>query len=179
MRLLILLVANLLTACTSTPENPAAASATLTLRVPLTVPADAATMRLQYGQPVARHAVHEYDPFCVFEINSVSEAPQTVAPDTFRIVRIAQTIDTIATFDGAATRAVKVGLFDDVRPTFIYYKTLLRLRSDTQPGVRMLTCMSNQNLPGVYPFMRHLTLAEIRAALGANFELTLREGVSL
>jgi hypothetical protein len=29
-------------------------------------------------------------------------------------------------------------------------------------------------MPGVYPFMRHLTLREIRAALGADFRLEVR-----
>lgn len=177
--LVTVLATGLLAACASPPETPSAApAATLTLHTPLRIPAEAATVRLQEGHPVARQAVREHDPFCIFEIDSVSEAPQTVMPDTFRIVRIAQTIDTLAQAGGAA-QAVKAGLFDDVRPTFIYYKTLFRLRSDTQPGVRLLTCLSNQNLPGVYPFMRHLTLEEIRAALGTQFTLTLRAGVTL
>jgi len=144
----------------------------LVLLTALTIPPESATVRLQYGKPVARNAVREYDPFCVFEIDTVSDSPQTVHPDTFRVTRISETVDSIA--DAAAAlpypAAIKVSLFDDHRPSHIYYKTGFWLHSEKQAGVRMLTCMSNQNMPGVYPFMRHLTLQEMRAALGADFQ---------
>lgn len=137
-----------------------------------TIPPESATLRLQYGKPVASNAVQEYDPFCVLEINTVSDSPQTVHPDTFRVTRISHSISTIADASGLPYPApIKVGLSSDQRPTHIYYKTLFWLHSEQQPGVRLLTCMSNQNLPGVYPFMRHLTLREIREALGVDFLL--------
>jgi hypothetical protein len=64
-------------------------------------------------------------------------------------------------------------MFRDDRPSHIYYKTLFWLQSDKQ-AVRLLSCMSNQNVPGVYPFMRNLTLQEIRAALGPGFRLEVQ-----
>jgi hypothetical protein len=148
----------------------------LVLLTALTIPPESATLRLQYGKPVARNAVQEQDPFCVFEINTVSDSPQTVHPDTFRVTRIGHGIDTIADAASALPypAPIKVGLSNDHRPSHIYYKTLFWLHSEQQAGVRLLTCMSNQNLPGVYPFMRHLTLQEIRAALGADFRLELQ-----
>lgn len=142
-----------------------------------TIPPESATLRLQYGKPVARNAIQEYDPFCVFEVNTVSDSPQTVRPDTFRVTRIGHAIDTIAGASGLPYPApIKVGLSNSQRPTHIYYKTLFWLRSEQQPGVRLLTCMSNQNLPGVYPFMRHLSPQEIREALGADFRLEIPPG---
>ncbi len=154
----------------------------LDLLAALTIPPESASVRLQYGQPVARNGVREYDPFCVFEIDTVSDSPQTVAPDTFRITRVGHGIGTIA--DALASMSpvapmfplapMRVGLSDDDLPSHIYYKTLFWLRSERQPGVRLLACMSNQNVPGVYPFMRHLTLQEIREALGPGFRLEPR-----
>lgn len=164
----ILLLA--LTGCAHSPPSPTHAGQ-LSLLAPLVIPPASATVRLQYGKPVARNGVQVQDPFCVFEINTVSDGPQMVKPDTFRITRHSHAISSIAEAALPWPALTRVALFDDDRPTHIYYKTLFRLESALQPGVRLLTCMSNQNLPGVYPFMRHLTLDEIRGALGENFRL--------
>ncbi len=169
MRLIAL--ALLLAGCAGAPVN-GIEPGRLVLLTAQTIPPESATLRLQYGKPVARNAVQEYDPFCVFEINTVSDSPQTVHPDTFRVTKIGHSISTIADASSPPFPApIKVGLSNDQRPTHIYYKTLFWLHSEQQPKVRLLTCMSNQNLPGVYPFMRHLTLQEIREALGADFRL--------
>ncbi|MDO9224719.1 MAG: hypothetical protein Q8M09_03770 [Pseudomonadota bacterium] len=174
---LALLALLFLAACAGQPGASAPPErGRLVLLAALAIPAESASVRLQYGHPVARNGVREYDPFCVFEIDTVSDSPQTVRPDVFRITRIGHSIGGIA--DTVAAPPVfapmRVGLFDDDRPSHIYYKTLFWLHSETQPGARLLTCMSNQNMPGVYPFMRHLTLEEMRAALGADFRLEVR-----
>jgi len=172
---LIVLALLLLAGCAGAPSNGPDAGR-LVLLAAQTIPPESATLRLQYGKPVARNAVQEHDPFCVFEIDTVSDSPQTVHPDTIRVTRIGHSIGTIAdTASGLPyPTPSKVGLFNDDRPTHIYYKTLFWLHSEQQPGVRVLTCMSNQNTPGAYPFMRHLTLQEIREALGADFRLEIR-----
>jgi hypothetical protein len=159
----------LLAGCAGTPTNRPDAGR-LDLLAPLTIPPGEASVRLQYGKPVARYAVREYDPFCVFEINTLSDSPQTVRLDNFRITRVVQSIDTIATLP----HPTPVGSSSDDRPSNIYYKTLFTLQSEQQPGVRSLTCLSNQNMPGVFPFMRFLKLEEIRQALGQDFRLELR-----
>lgn len=174
MRLAVLILL-LLAGCAGAPTH-GIAPGRLILLTTLTIPPESATLRLQYGKAVARNAVQEYDPFCVFEINTVSDSPQTVQPDTFQVTRIGHSIDTIA--DAASglpyPAPIRVGQSDDHRPSNIYYKTLFWLHSEKQAGVRLLTCMSNQNAAGVYPFMRHLTLQEMRAALGADFRLELQ-----
>jgi len=170
-RMLIVLL--LLAGCAGIPGGAAAPEAgSLTLLQALTIPPASATLRLQYGQPVARNAVQEQDPFCVFEIETVSDSPQIVHPDTFRILRIGHSVDNIASLPYAVP--IRVGRGGDSMPSQIYYKTWFWLHSAQQPRVRLLTCMSNQYMPGVYPFMRHLTLPEMRAALGADFHLELR-----
>ncbi len=173
---LIALTLLLLAGCAGAPTNGIDHGRLVLLAVQ-SIPSESATLRLQYGKPVARNAVQEYDPFCVFEINTVSDSPQIVRPDTFRVTRTGHSISTIADASGLPyPTPIKVGLSNDHRPTHIYYKTLFWLHSEQQPGVRLLTCMSNQNLPGVYPFMRHLTLREIREALGADFRLEIPSG---
>ena len=172
MRLAVVILL-LLAGCAGAPTQGVDAGR-LVLLTPLTIPPESATVRLQYGQPVARNGVREYDPFCIFEINTISDSPQTVYPDTFRVTRISETVGAIAdTASGPDPAPIKVGMFRDDRPSHIYYKTLFWLQSEKQ-AVRLLSCMSNQNVPGVYPFMRNLTLQEIRAALGPGFRLELQ-----
>jgi len=175
----LVFLVSLLTACANTPISALPELGQLQLSQPLQIEANAATARLQYGDIVVRNAVQEHDPFCVFEIDTVSEQTQTVGPGIFSIVGISRSIETIAGLPmtsptsgslGWTTR--KVGFNDDDSPTHIYFKTRFRLH-DANQAVHALTCMSNQNAPGNANFMRHLTMAEIRGALGSWFTLKL------
>jgi hypothetical protein len=137
---------------------------TVRLNRPLTIPPDAATVRLQYGQIVPRNSVQEHDPFCVVELNSVSAEPQMLQPGRFEVWRVTRSVTPISS---AASPFVKVAyVVDDGDPTFLYYKTEFRLRDAAQPGLRGITCSWNQMAPGNRSLMRHLTLDEIRHALG-------------
>ena len=130
----------------------------------LTIPADSATVRLQHGRIVARNGVQEQDPFCVVELNTVSDAPQTLRPGRFAVQRVTRSVSTIA---AAASPYVKAGLgVDNSGPSFLYFKTEFRLRDAAQPSLRGMTCMWDQMAPGNRPLMRHLTLDEIRSAVG-------------
>ncbi len=172
---LVLLTA-LLTACANTPGVASPDLGTLQLRETLSIEPDAATVRLQYGRIVARNAVQEQDAFCVFELDTVRPETQIVQPGQFRIVAVSRSVETFAGMPvfpfSLQTRRVSFG--DDNGPTNIYFKTTFRLHDALQP-VRALTCMSNQAAPGNATFMRHLTLPEIRAALGAWFTLSLAQ----
>jgi hypothetical protein len=168
-----LLLIALLTGCASAPGSisdtgPARHQGRLVLNEALTIPPNAATVRLQYGRIVPMNGVQEQDPFCVFEIDTVAAGEQTVRPGRFAITRIGRSIETIA---GLTTlRRVRVGFGDDSGgPSFLYYKTTFQLNDATQP-VRALTCMSNQLMPGV-SIMRYLTPEEIRQALGGIITL--------
>ncbi len=176
------LLAVLLTACAHAPGPATTSLGTLQLRETLNIEPDAATVRLQYGRIVARNAVQEHDPFCVFEVDTVRPVIQSVPPGQFRIVAISRSVETIAGMPAALPifpapwRARRVAFSDDDSPTHIYFKTTFRLQDSqpiASPPVRALTCMSNQNAPGNASLMRHLTLAEIRGALGTWFTLNL------
>lgn len=173
LRPLGLLLAVLLSGCAATSNSPPASGhamsqGRLVLNQVLTIPANAASVRLQYGRVVAMNAVQEQDPFCIFEIETVAPGEQSVRPDSFDITRIFQSIETFAGMP--VFRPMRVGLGNDSDgPSQIYYKTTFRLRDDAQ-GARSLVCMSNQYMPGI-SIMRHLTQAEIRQALGRLFTL--------
>ncbi len=136
---------------------------TAQLNRPLTIEPGAATVRLQYGRIVPRNSVQEHDPFCVVELNTVSDRPQTLQPGRFEVLRVTRSVSHIAAAPSPFTGFAHVG---DDGPTFLYYITEFRLRDAAQADLRGMTCAWNQMAPGNRPLMRHLTLAEIQSALG-------------
>ena len=174
----LVLLAAALAACASPPPPGQTGIGTLQLRERIDIEPGKATARLQYGRIVASNAVQEHDPFCVFEIDSVRPHAQSVPPGQFRVTAMSHSVSSIASLRPGPvdTWSVRRVLNDDDMPTHLYYKTSFRLsNTDPQaiPQVRTLTCMSNQNMPGTAVFMRHLTPAEIREALGNWFILNL------
>ena len=150
----------------SDPASPYYAYSTgwrVELHQPLTIPADAATVRLQYGRIVPRNGVQDADPFCVVELNTVRDTPQILAPGRFEIVRVMRTVSPLA---AAASPFRRVSMGDDGEPSFLYFITEFQLRDPTQPDLRSMHCAWNQMAPGNRALMRHLSLAEIQDALG-------------
>ena len=147
---------------------------TLSLEQPIEIPPESATVRLQFGRTVARNGVQEEEPHCVFEVNTVKESSQTIVPGVFLVTDIQRRIQTFSGMPVLPWRYAfrRTGFGRDDGPSHIYYITEFRLHSDKQPDVRALTCLHNQMAPGI-PVMRHLTLAQIRQALGSYFSLTL------
>lgn len=146
---------------------------TVQLNRALTIPADAATVRLQYGRIVPRNSVQEQRPFCVFEITTVRSEPQRVPPGVFEIWQVQRRVSTIADA-GAPAAPLTVGAlaWGSDSPSFFYYKTEFRLRAASHPNLISVTCMHDQLGPSNYGgIMRHLTLDEIRYALGDWFTL--------
>lgn len=137
---------------------------------PLTIPADAATVRLQYGRVVPRNSVQEHDPFCVVELETVRGEPQTLQPGRFEVWQVTRSISPVSA--AAPSFLLKANhVFDDGAPTFLYYITEFRLRDPAQPNLRGMRCAWNQMAPGNRGLMRHLTLGEIGIALGDWMQL--------
>jgi hypothetical protein len=135
------------------------------LNRPLTIPADAATVRLQYGRIVPRNSVQEHDPFCVVELDTVRAEPQILRPGHFEVWRVTRRINPVTA--AAKSPLIKAQVIDDEGdPSFLYFITEFRLRDPAQPNLRGMTCAWNQMAPGNRMSMRHLTLDEIRLALG-------------
>ncbi len=147
------------------------AGLSLSLLKPVEIAAGSATARLQFGNLVARNGVEETEPYCIFEINTVRERPQQVAPERFKITGVQRRVSTFAGLPAAALLRT-VGQDRDDGASHLYFITEFSLRAEQQPHVRSLSCQSNQLAPGI-TIMRHLTLAEIRQALGGYFTLDL------
>lgn len=129
----------------------------------------AATVRLQYGRIVPRNGVQEYDPFCIMEVNTLNNQVQLLQPGRFEVVQVTRSVSDIA---AAASHLIPPGLMQvgfmggGYTPSFLYYITSFRLRDVSQPNIRSLRCAWDQMAPGNRSLMRHLTLDEIRSALG-------------
>lgn len=145
------------------------AGSRLILNQTLEVPANWATARLQFGRLVAFGSVQEQEPHCIFEINTVRPEPQRVEPDTFAVTRVQRSISDNSASSGFFIRSA---FADEARPTQMFYKTTFTLRSALQPGVLRLICQSDQYAAGI-SIPNHLTVAEIRQALGDIFTLEL------
>jgi hypothetical protein len=147
------------------------------LNRPLEIPADSATVRLQFGRVVARNGVREIEPHCIFEVRGVSPQPQQVAPDEFEITEVRRGTGSIAAGPAPSPAFVRtgmgIGFGGDRGPTQIYYKTEFFLRSPSQPNVYAMTCQSVQFLSASPAYQRHVTVPEILEALGDVFTLSL------
>jgi len=130
----------------------------------------AATVRLQYGRIVPRNGVQEQDPFCIMEVNMLSNQVQLLQPGRFEVIQVTRNVSSITA--AATSPLIKARFaFDDGSPSFLYFITEFRLRDADQPDVRSLRCAWNQMAPGNQGLMRHLTLDEMRSALGGWINL--------
>lgn len=152
----------LLGGCAGLSDHGGAAGWTAQLYHPLVIPADAATVRLQYGEVVPANSVQEHDPFCIVELDTVRPHAQTLRPGRFEVLRVTRSVNPIA----AAGAHQAIALSFDHSPSFLYYVTEFRLRDPEQPELRGMRCAWNQLAPGNRSLMRHLTLDEIHGALG-------------
>lgn len=175
-RILVLCLAVVLWSCDAprsygpqTPYYHFPQGSRLVLIQAIEIPAGRATARIQNGRVVPYGHVQEAYPHCIFEISTVRETPQRVEADVFAIVRVQRDVSTLAA-GPAFIRAAFAD--DDIGPTQMFYKTIFWLRSERQPGVRWLTCQSDQFAAGI-SMPNHLTVPEIRQALGGIFTLEL------
>ncbi len=145
----------------------------LTLNQELTIPADQVAVFLQDGRVVASAQVSHYGPFCKFELYTLRDVARKVTPDEFTITKTLQE-RTLSGGGGPvlygklAVSLVAGGDVMDSGPSIQIYSARMDLRSANQPDVFRLTCAQ-----WGYPENQHVTIAEIRRALGAAFTLRL------
>lgn len=168
-------------ACQSAPttfdENstsyPPPAGSKFTLKQELTIPANSAHVDLQGGQAVSLNKLNQYHPYCRLDVRDVRETPQSLQPDEFLVKRVnRQTTDVVAQRSGLL-RVRRVS-DDNGGPTFMIYRTVFDLESARQPQVRRLTC-EQWDRPALGD---HLSLRQIRTALGELFTVTLPGGAT-
>ena len=118
----VLVGLGLLSGCQTTPADLEAAGGvqkihSIRLDQALTIPAGYATVRLQAGRTVAMNAVQEFDPYCIFELNTVRAAPQKVAPGTFEVTSVQQRIQDFAGMPVMPTAGIMSSIFGDGGPS--------------------------------------------------------------
>ncbi len=154
------------------PASPAylyPAGIRLVLNQPFEIAADSATARFQSGRIVAPNTVRTAEPYCILEVDSIDAKPQRIEPDTFVVTKVLRSVPEV---DAVAGFFIRNAYADDETPSLRFFKTVFLLHSDRQPGVRSLTCQHHQYAAGTGR-PRHLTLPEIRQALGPWFSLQL------
>jgi len=162
----------LLTACQTTgpldensPSHLLPSGSRLVLKQELTIPAHSVSILLQGGHEVSNRDLERYQPHCRLEIQDMREIAQVVTADEFVVRRAFRD-----TKSSARTGLMKTALrYAAEGPTYFVFRTVLDLHSERQPQVRSLTCQQWGN-PGTG---RHLSIREIRQALGEIFTLYL------
>jgi len=168
------LLAGQLTACSFTPEpgpdsvfySPPVGSQ-LRLNVAITIPAHDTDIYIQDGKVQSSYwSVDAYYPHCNFELRTRTAVARQVEPDTFIITRVVRDIENVL-----LNNPVRVAGFGsgDTAPPHEDYMVIMDLRSDTQSDVMRMTCQHWED-PNEG---NHLTINEMRKALGKLFTLTL------
>jgi hypothetical protein len=147
----------------------------IALNRPIEIPPGRTTAWLQYGRVVPYGPVPEDEPQCVFELDTVRATAQRVEPDSFTVTKVTRNMTEfggLTASPGFVRVDMTLGRGGNGSPSWMYYQTVFHLRSENRPQVRSLTCQSNQYAAGVI-ITRHLTVPEIRQALGQWFSLKL------
>ncbi|MFW2372949.1 MAG: hypothetical protein ACN4GM_07490 [Gammaproteobacteria bacterium] len=160
----------LLTACSNTPVTDENSSlyvlpvgSTLELHQSLSIRPHRARTFIQYGQIIEEKSIDRYYPYCEFEISTLSDEPQTIKPDQFKIYKVNDNDHEVNRYFMYAN----ITLSDSGGPGILGFATEFYLRSDIQPQVRKLICLHwDEPSQGKY-----LKLPEIRKTLGNIFSI--------
>lgn len=147
----------------------------LVLRRPLTIPPEQVSVWLQDGRVIDANHARVYYPHCKFEVRERLPTAQTVAPDEFIVTRVTQSLmHSVRAPEPSARMVARVGVGINMGtdgPSVQTFATRMNLGSGRQPHVTRLTCGQ-----WGYPYDgRHLTISEIRRALGDVFDLRLAQ----
>jgi hypothetical protein len=146
----------------------------LVLHRDVAIPANRLKIYLQDGK--LGYGANQYRPFCKFELRQAKKQRQFVTPDQFMITGTRRAVGYFVGLDlNRRQLFASIGLksSDNGKPSPEIYGTQMDLRSTRQPQVFRLTCghLQDPNLTA-----RHLSINQIREALGAVFTLRLPPG---
>lgn len=143
----------------------------LILHHTVAIPANRLKIYIQNGN--LGYSANRYYPFCKFELRQTKKQPQFVTPDQFIITQTRRITDYFVGLNLDSHHLLaSVGFksSNDGKPSPRIYGTQMDLRSTLQPQVFRLTCghLQDPNLTA-----RHLSINQIRKALGTVFTLQL------
>ncbi len=148
---------------------------TLELHQEMVIPARRTRVFFQDGRQLS--GINEFQPHCQLRVRNISDQPQTVQPDRFRIESVFGIETTIVSRDPVLLASVSPTLIagsgggggngDDDPLMYAYF---MSLQSDKQPQVSFLVCGGAFAAPA---FADQPTLQDIQTAMGALATLTL------
>lgn len=177
MRLTIIVATLSLAACqgSSTVRDTAGANrfiqlegASVVLKQTLDVPSGKARVFLQDGR--VSSGFDSYRPHCAFEIKSVQHDGVAIAPDTFVITRVQDSLQQVVSAEPVRVAALRLaaGVGIDGGSSSYYQGYHFWLSSVAQPDVRRMSCLGVFAQPyELYP----PTVEEIAQALGGIAEI--------
>lgn len=150
--------------------------ATLVLRQPLTVPAGSARVFVQAGAAsdggrsrVLSGGFDQYRPHCAFEIRSIRHNGFTIEPDTFRIVQVQGSLQSVVMRGPVMVASLQLARGMEAAGSSAYHQGYhFWLESERQPEVRRMSCYGVYAEPDT---LQPPTLQEIRDALGGIAEI--------
>jgi hypothetical protein len=171
----VVILSVLLTACvTALPSGDAAplysipTGSVLTLHTELTIPPGSARAAIQGGAVTTEADLDRYYPHCEFEVRTVADKPQIVAPGDFRIVRVVYNTENYGALPTRVADAGGYAAFTAADPSFVYlFYTELYLESAVQPNALRLTCGQVWD----YALGSQPTIGEFKQAVGALVSL--------
>lgn len=151
------------------------AGSVLTLHRTLELPGAGDFLYLQGGHSLRLRDVQRLEPHCYLETRSVPTPGYPVAPNRFTVTRL--TRDTFYAGRHDPGGYLKVNADGGGSPSSWYFITHLWLQPETATDVFRLTCQVDRLTVSAPPLDRtHLTVDEVRQALGDTFTLELAEG---
>ncbi len=138
----------------------------LILNQDIRIPEQSAGIYLQNGKVKSESEIDLYYPNCRLEVRDLHNKPQTIKADTFIVYRVNWIEEDVLLHSNLYAAS---GIIQVSSPTADDYITTLDIRSEQQSNVTRLICRHWEDPTG---FAEHLTLRQIRSALGEIFTLT-------
>lgn len=154
------------------PLTPVPVDSTLVLHQQLIMPPQTVSLWFQNGRQMHPNDLDRYDPHCKFETLQMQDSAKTVEPDTFVVHKVTRWDDYAMQPVQLASSRFALGMgHDDGGPSHVNTTTEMFLRSARQPDVYRLICSQWEDPAAT----DHVTINQIRRALGETFTLHLQE----
>ena len=167
-----------ISACAQTPVRDVSsvfysipAGSVLRLNQPLQIAPESVSVFMQHGNLIAEPLIDRYQPYCKFELYTMSEAARQVAPDTFVIEKVVDETELTTQLTPPAARLLAGLMLVSDTPSIYTYTTHLYLHSEVQPDVYRLSCMHWEDVQDD----NYLTVSQMREAMGDIFMLELAQ----
>lgn len=142
----------------------------------LRVPGGWARVFLQRGETVSYGGLDRYFPSCNFELSTVDEMPQLIPPGSFTVIDVRRRDEEVVRYRPVqyASRWMLAdsGGMDSGGPSMVMRTVRMKLESDEQPGMYMMTCRGGMDDP---PSAIEISINEMRVALGDKATIVLPE----